>query len=70
MQRTKVSSTNIRSIGYDKEEKVLEIEFLAGARVYQYFGVPEALYHKMMLAKSHGRFFADFIRNQFDYEEQ
>ena len=38
MIRQPVSSSNIRSIGYDSESNTLEIEFHSGG-VYQYFGV-------------------------------
>lgn len=38
MIRQPVSSSNIRSIGYDSKSNTLEIEFHSGG-VYQYFGV-------------------------------
>jgi hypothetical protein len=35
MDRQRVNSSNLRSVGYDEEESVLEIEFQAGP-VYRY----------------------------------
>jgi len=64
MIRQPVSSSNIRSIGYDSESKTLEIEFLSGG-VYQYFDVPESIYNELMSASSHGSFFHRYIRDQY-----
>lgn len=38
MDRTPVSSTNLKSVGYDAVNRVLEIEFHDGG-IYQYFNV-------------------------------
>jgi hypothetical protein len=40
-RRRPVRSSNVASIGYDAVNKVLEVEFHNGNRVYQYFDVPE-----------------------------
>jgi len=40
LNRTPVLSSQLRSIGYDTAEHVLEIEFVSG-EVYQYLNVPE-----------------------------
>lgn len=61
MKRIPVSSSNIASIGYDPDRRVLEIEFLNGS-VYQYFGVPESLYRGLMNASSHGSYFDSYIK--------
>lgn len=52
MDRVIVSSSNIRSIGYDPSGRVLEIAFLSGG-IYQYEGVPEYVYDELMNASSH-----------------
>ncbi len=62
MNRQSVSSSNIRSIGYNN--RVLEVEFNQGS-IYQYRDVPETLYHDLMNASSHGSFFAKYIKNSF-----
>ena len=42
LNRIPVASSNIASVGYDREAHILEIEFHHGA-IYQYFDVPK--YH-------------------------
>ena len=59
MKRTNVSSSNIASIGYDSDRRVLEIEFL-NRSVYQYFSVPENLFNGLMRADSHGSYFDSY----------
>lgn len=56
MQRTRVSSSNLCSVGYDNATNVLEVEFLNGG-VYQYLNVPEHVYTGLMSASSHGSYF-------------
>ena len=64
MNRTPVKSSNIRSIGYDPGENVLEIEFSTGS-VYQYLAVPSSVHANFMRASSKGSFFASQIRNKY-----
>jgi hypothetical protein len=64
MERVSVSSSNIRSIGYDSDSMTLEVEFNSGA-VYQYQGVPQAEYDAVMNAGSKGRYFNASIKNRF-----
>ena len=66
MNRQSVSSSNIRSIGYDAIQKLLEIEFHSGG-IYHYHGVPESHYHGLMSAPSKGTYFAQFIKNVFAF---
>ena len=61
MLREQVSSSNLVSVGYDTATQVLEVEFHSGG-VYQYYGVPAALYEGLMAASSHGRYFDQFIK--------
>lgn len=51
MNRTPVSSSNLKSVGYDESSKTLEVEFLNGT-VYQYSGVPASVYQGLMSASS------------------
>ncbi len=67
MERQTVSSSNIRSIGYDPGAHVLEIEFHGGA-VYQYFEVPESIYQGLINAQSHGSFLHAHIRDKYRYQ--
>ena len=68
MERVRVESDAMKSVGYDADRRVLEIEFSSG-EIYQYFDVPPHLHAGLMTADSHGQFFAEHIRNAgFDYE--
>jgi len=64
MIRKSVSSSNIRSIGYDSKSQTLEIEFHSGG-IYQYFNVPESIYNALMSASSHGSYFARHIKDRY-----
>ena len=64
--RTPVVSTSIRSVGYDGDADVLEIEFQSGG-VYRYLEVPRGVFEDMLRADSHGRYFHDHVRGEYDY---
>ncbi len=66
MVRQPVSSSDIRSVGYDRDTQVLEIEFHSGGS-YQYSNVPGSVYVGLMSAGSHGRYFHDFIKGKYPY---
>jgi len=68
MNRIPVSSSNIRSIGYDNQTAILEVEFMSGD-VYQYFNIPEHLYQQFLNASSHGQFLNDNIRYNYRYQK-
>ncbi len=57
MNRQPVSSSNISSVGYDERTQTLEVEFHSRA-VYQYYGVPTAIFHGLLTAPSVGSYFA------------
>jgi len=68
MERERVESEAIASVGYDARSHVLEIEFTSG-EIYRYFDVPRVLHAGLMAATSRGEYFAQHIRNEgFDYE--
>lgn len=68
MHREPVSSSNLRSVGYDDSTSVLEVEFNSGG-VYQYYNVPTAVYQGLMNAPSHGRYFHTQIKNAYQYSK-
>lgn len=49
--RKKVVSSNINSVGYNKEKTLLEVEFFDGS-VYQYYPVSEDVYDEIMTSDS------------------
>lgn len=61
MNRTPVSSSNIKSVGFDKG--TLQVEFSNG-RIYNYTGPKVAEHHAaLMKAESKGRYFTQHIRH-------
>lgn len=64
MDRVRVSSSNIRSVGYDGGTQTLEIEFVESG-VYQYLNVPKTMHERFMAAPSKGRFFSANIKDKF-----
>ena len=62
MHRISVNSSVIRSVGYDREIAILEIEFTNGA-IYEYGGVPEEIYAELLAAESKGAYFDACIRD-------
>lgn len=66
MERTPVTSSNIRAIGYDSDSQTLEVEFNHGA-VYQYAGVPQDEHDGMMNADSKGKYLNANIKGHYSY---
>jgi len=64
MERSKVSSSKIRSVGYDERARVLEVEHSDGS-VYQYTGVSQEVHRRMMAAPSVVSFYQDRIEEDF-----
>ena len=62
MNRISVSSSNLRSVGYDPSTSTLEVEFNNGG-LYQYSGVPQSVHAGLMAASSHGSYFDAHIKN-------
>ena len=68
MRRSPVSSSAISSVGYDRKEKTLELEFSSGG-VYDYYEVPPKVYAALMSAESKGRFISEEIRGRYRSEK-
>jgi len=64
MDRKKVSSSSIRSVGYDERSRMLEIEFSDG-RIVQYSGVSAEIHRRLMSAPSMVSYFRDNIEESF-----
>jgi KTSC domain len=64
VERFPVSSSSVSSIGYDAPTHVLEVEFNRGG-VYQYQGVPQAVFDQLMSAPSKGAFINEKIKDLF-----
>jgi hypothetical protein len=66
MKMIAVDSTTLRTVGYDAERQLLQIEF-QNRCIYQYFDVPAAVWEALLQASSKGTYFNRAIRQRFDY---
>ncbi len=66
MKRIPVNSSMIASVGYDRQERVLEVEFNTG-NVYEYYDVPYREYLNLMKDESKGSYMKTFIIDQYGY---
>lgn len=66
MKRISVKSSNIKSVGYDADTKIMEVEF-SNSVIYQYADVSEKTHKSLMDAKSKGSYFHRSIRPTFKY---
>ena len=64
MDRKKVSSSSIRSVGYNERNRVLEVEFSAG-RITQFSGVSAEVHRRLMSAPSIVSYFRDNVEESF-----
>lgn len=65
MDRVRVVSSNIRSVGYDPTSSILEVEFNSGS-IYQYLDVPESEYEGLINAASKGRYLNRNIKGRYE----
>lgn len=68
MGRTPVTSSNIKSIGYEPSTGTLEVEFKAST-VYHYHLVPPEVHAALVVANSVGRYFNEHIKDQYLVEK-
>ena len=68
MERQKVTSSNIRSIGYDTRSETLEVEFHSGG-IYQYLDVPEPVFSQLMNASSKGSYLNSQIKKRYQFRK-
>jgi len=63
MDMTPVESSNIESIGFDAEKKLMRIKFLGGG-LYEYSGASiDQVWADLMAAASKGKHFTKHIRH-------
>jgi hypothetical protein len=67
MKRRRITSSIIKSVGYDEATTTMEIEFSSGA-VYVYFVVPRATFEALVAADSAGRYFNERVRDVFPFK--
>lgn len=71
-----VDSSNVHSIGYDEENRILYVRFWMDSKskrsqvpgpIYKYFGVDKRTYLQFYYSKSKGKFIWERIRNRYRY---
>jgi hypothetical protein len=65
MEGAPIDSSMIATIGYDASNGTLEVEFKKGGAIWQYYDVPENVWHEFQSASSQGQFFLSNIRDCF-----
>ena len=65
---TNVSSSNIKSVGYDMDKKILCIKFLNGS-LYTYKDVPLSKYEALRDANSVGKYLNQNIKGIYSYTQ-
>ncbi|AQQ54005.1 KTSC domain-containing protein [Planococcus lenghuensis] len=66
MDMFKLLSTHLKEAGYNPFDGILRIEFQDGS-IYDYQGVPEHVFRGLMSAGSHGKYFAEKIKDRYPY---
>lgn len=64
MDRLKVKSSIIMSVGYDEGTHLMEIEF-HDKKVGRFINIPKNTYEKMLQSPSIGKFFIQNIRDRY-----
>jgi hypothetical protein len=64
MERKRINSSRIRSVGYDPKSQALEVEFSDG-RISVYSGVSSEVHRQFMAAPSATSFFEDKIDESY-----
>jgi hypothetical protein len=64
MERKRVNSSKLRSVGYDEKSMTLEVE-MSNGQVYQYVKVYPEVYRRFMAAPNPTTFFDDKIAEEY-----
>ena len=65
-----VESTLIQQVGYDAATQTLTVKLVTDGSVYEYLGVPQAVYDQFMAAESKGNFFTKNIKNVYKFQKK
>jgi hypothetical protein len=64
VERKRVNSSKLRSVGYDEKSRTLEIE-MSNGQVFQYTGVYPEVYRRFMGAPNPTAFYDDKISEEY-----
>lgn len=67
MDRVRVRSESLKSVGYDAMSNTLEVQFKNG-RVFQYYMVPPFLYSRLLEANAKGNFVENKVRYHYKFK--
>jgi hypothetical protein len=68
MERERVDSSSLNSVGYDAPSETLEVEFKNGG-VYRYLEVPEDEWRSLQIAESKGSYLNTHIKPSYRYRK-
>ena len=68
MERERVDSSSLSSVGYDARSETLEVEFRNGG-VYRYLEVPEGEWQSLQSAESKGSYLNTHIKPRHPYRK-
>jgi hypothetical protein len=68
MERERVDSSSLSSVGYDAGSETLEVEFRNGG-VYRYLEVPEDAWRSLQSAESKGSYLNTHIKPSYRYRQ-
>ena len=60
-----LNSSAIHAVSYNPAAGTLAIQFTSSGQWYDYFNVPDSVYQGLLAASSKGRYFNDYIRDQY-----
>jgi hypothetical protein len=67
-EKSTFDSTSLAGASYDRQARLLELEFRTGA-IYRYREVPPEIHAGLLRAASKGRYFTQHIRGRFAFEK-
>ena len=68
MNRKRVNSSKLRSVGYDEVTRTLEVE-MSNGQIYQYSGVYPEVYRRFMAAPNPTSFFDNKIEEEYTFKK-
>jgi len=70
-----VKSSNVLGLSYSRKSQIMTVVFRfvkdkqITLSVYQYFGVPQHIYVRVLRAESVGKTFNSLVKNKFNYNK-
>lgn len=66
MERVRVQSESLKSVGYDAMTSTLEVQFRNGG-IFQYFYVPHFIFSRLLETAAKANYFQNRVRHQFKF---